>query len=260
MSLLRARLRPTRLSSAVSSFGTAPVLSHSTATLHLSFKRPLPAQEHHPFSRRVQQRVSILSLSRHPTHRFASTDTAQPTSTPAPYPSSTTSQPAQPSSPPPLNSSNAAPATIPSTSSTPITTTPPTTPITTLPSPSPATTPLAAALSAELSSLPPPPPPSPTASFLARPFITALQQYPLPLLLALATLELSSFSLTNQLLTAAGVVFSSTFAWAYLISVPIRRSAIVKAVIGVPLGVVVGVVFPWFKEIRITELRRKSAR
>ena len=85
-----------------------------------------------------------------------------------------------------------------------------------------------------------------------------MHEYPLHLLVALAVLEVSSFSLTNQLLQAAGVQFSSTFAWAYLISVPIRRSAIVKGMVGVPLGVVVGVMFPWFKEIRITELRRKS--
>ena len=86
-----------------------------------------------------------------------------------------------------------------------------------------------------------------------------MHEYPLALLVSLAALELSSFSLTNQLLLAAGVQFSSTFAWAYLISTPIRRSAVVKAGLGVPLGVIVSLVFPWFKEIRITELRRKSA-
>ena len=86
-----------------------------------------------------------------------------------------------------------------------------------------------------------------------------MHDYPLALLVSLAALEVSSFSLTNQLLLAAGVQFSSTFAWAYLISTPIRRSAVVKAVLGVPLGVLVSLIFPWFKQIRITELRRKSA-
>ena len=85
-----------------------------------------------------------------------------------------------------------------------------------------------------------------------------MHDYPLALLVSLAVLEVSSFSVTNQLLLAAGVQFSSTFAWSYLLSVPIRRSAIVKGILGVPLGVLVGSVFPWFKEIRLTELRRKS--
>ena len=86
-----------------------------------------------------------------------------------------------------------------------------------------------------------------------------MHQYPLHLLVALAACEFVSFSLTHQALLALGIRFSSAFAWSYLISIPIRKSAVPKLVLGLPLGVVVATIMPWFKEIRITELRRKSA-
>ena len=110
-----------------------------------------------------------------------------------------------------------------------------------------------------MASIPVPPPASPSASFFARPFTTAMADYPLHLILSLAVFEFLSFNLSHSLLLYAGVHFPSTFALAYLISVPIRKSALPKMVLGVPIGVVFATIFPWFKEIRITELRRKSA-
>ena len=85
-----------------------------------------------------------------------------------------------------------------------------------------------------------------------------MSSYPLHLLVSLATFEMLSFTLTHSLLLYSGVHFPSTFALAYLISVPIRRSALPKIVLGVPIGVVFATLLPFLKEIRITELRKKS--
>ena len=217
MSLIRARLSLRRLSSATHRGGT--LLSFATRSFEqpcLTYGRCLSLSQ--------PQYATVLFCSPYSRQRFASTSAPQHTDTAATKQSSFASQPHSS-----YSSSDVPPAAVLSTTSTWSAATPPHPTI-------PSTTPLATALSAEMSALPAPPPPSPTASRLARPFITAMHQYPLALLLSLAVLEVSSFSLTNQLLLAAGVQFSSTFAWAYLISVPIRRSAIVKAVLGVPLG------------------------
>lgn len=247
MSLIRARLpHPWLVSAAASS--RSSLLSRPTAFMPSSFNRSCLAHNHGTSLGQLHNYSPTLPLTPRYTHRFASTSTAQHTSTAASQHASLT--PPQPSA---ASSTNYAPPAA-------VLSVAPTSPHTFTPSssPTPSTTPLATALSAEMSSLPAPPPPSPTASRLARPFITAMHDYPLALLLSLAVLEVSSFSLTNQLLLAGGVQFSSTFAWSYLISVPIRRSAIVKGVVGVPLGMVVSLLLPWFKEIRLTELRRKS--
>ena len=103
--------------------------------------------------------------------------------------------------------------------------------------PDPAVTPTLAALSAEMASIPDPPPPSSLAARFARPFNVAMADYPVHLIVSLASLELLSFQLTHQALLSSDVHFSSAFALAYLISVPIRRSSLPKAALGVPLGV-----------------------
>ena len=103
-----------------------------------------------------------------------------------------------------------------------------------------------------------PPPPSSLSSRFARPFNTAMADYPLHLIASLAVFEVISFNVTHSLLLYSGVHFSSTLALAYLISVPVRKSAAPKVALGLPLGVVFATIFPWFKEIRITELRKKS--
>ena len=243
--IIRTRLRPPRLCSVLTFAARSPLSVHSTSSFQSSVKRPFLTSGRTVPLRLLPRYLPILPLSSHHSHWFVSTSTTQRTSTAASHQLTSTPQP-QPS----VSFNHAQPTTTPSPYPTPPTTTTPTaTP----------TQPLATAISAELSNLPPPPQPTHTASLLARPFITAMHNYPLPLLLSLAVLEISSFSIMNQLLLAAGVQFGNTFAWAYLLSVPIRRSAVVKGLIGVPLGVVVGVMFPWFKEIRITELRRKSA-
>jgi len=58
-------------------------------------------------------------------------------------------------------------------------------------------------------------------------------------------------------LKSAHLHFSLSFLLAYAFSIPIRRSGIPKLVLGVPLGIIIGNLLPWFKHVRISHLRQQ---
>jgi len=110
------------------------------------------------------------------------------------------------------------------------------------------------AINNEIASLPPPPPLTKTSSFLARPLNDAISNYPIELIASLAVLEVCSWQVTSEIINYAEWKFSLAFVVAYAISVPIRKSLVPKLVIGLPLGVGIATIFPFFKQIRISEL------
>lgn len=97
-------------------------------------------------------------------------------------------------------------------------------------------------------------PTDPSISPFARPLRTAISHYPVELCLSLAACEMVSFFSTGTVLNIVGVSFSPLLVAAYFLSIPVRKSFIPKFLVGLPIGMGFGAVFPFLRQVRLSEL------
>ena len=95
----------------------------------------------------------------------------------------------------------------------------------------------------------------PRDGFLVRRLNRAITVMPVETIVSLAMMEGMSFTVTSSLLQAAGITFPTLFGIAFVVSMPLRRAALPKLSIAIPLSWVLARLAPPLTRVHLTRLK-----